>query len=547
MQVRILEQIDPLLEKLTGKAREVFVASAYLGDRAVERLLQRVGTRGSGLKLVTILVGGSLGMDPAALERLYQAAGAHPERIRVRYVPHTAGALFHAKAYAFDCGESLNLIVGSGNLTAAGQFRNAEVYAHIQCPPGSTVARDFARLRTAWEAEPYSLTLTAEAVRLIQGHAEHLQQYLAYQRKQAGLEKLLSEGERLWATLTALGGGNLSLPGTEAPPLEELIREKLGAGFLFRVELPLARLHVPVTTELLAAGEALPAPEGEAVVVVENPAAYVRLLPASAIAEWEKLARDADKELRALSLPLRVGAYVPTTAQTAFGRAVQQLRARHRRLVAQHLRRAGTIREHLAERLDEEIARAWAARQSEDSSPIPKATLQAVRARVEERRKKLREEPLKAVPFEVVPSLHPVLTRSAHPGHPAWKLEEASEEQALIDALVDLLQRQMDEIVGVTRFQQQPARANGYERVRRLVAIQGKTTRRLLRLLSPWTKPIPRNLSPEDRERRNNRFTVQMDQVRREGMQHREWLEQLHFQEPGAALARLAEEYEWTS
>jgi hypothetical protein len=123
-------------------------------------------------------------------------------------------------------------------------------------------------------------------------------------------------------------------------------------------------------------------------------------------------------------------------------------------------------------------------------------------------------------------------------------LEGDSIEVDLLEAILELLAAQMEQILGVTRWQQQPARKRDYNRVLRLISVRGKTMRRLLRRLAVWTQPGPKHPTPEERSRRNERLEAQMALIRQEALEHQQWLGELRAKPRSEALELLAAEYE---
>ena len=362
-KIQLLDHIDPLLADLTARADESRIATGYISAEAVRVLLARAGTRQrSGAGGVSILFGADLRTDPQAAEILHRAVVENTDRLQARIVPNRQGVLFHPKTYYFRSGETVHLIIGSGNLTTGGQFRNTELYCCLEMRSGSAADRQFLSIWERWWDEPFSLPLSSEIVSQLRTQADHVAELLQIRQRGNELHALLQDEQQLWQLVIAGGGPGQS--GDARHPLEprEALRSQLARGFLFSTHFSLAPFQVPVTTELLA-GEERIAPEesGEAVVLDSTVSAYVKLLPAEAIAEFEQLYRQADRELRALALTLPLGSYVAATAYPSFKRTAQQLRQRHRELVSRYVRDPAPMRDHLSAHLAEELQRVWEA------------------------------------------------------------------------------------------------------------------------------------------------------------------------------------------
>lgn len=519
--------IGTLIERLLEQADDVFIASAYISAKGVDTLSARTKQRTSGTLSVDILFGLDAETDLKAVQRIYDVALEEPEYLRVRYTAHRAGRLFHPKVYFFRHRSTCHIIIASANLTEAGQRTNEEMYCHLECASTHETVAQFNAIRQVWLSEPFSAVLDEKVLGARAG--------IEYQKQQ------LREAEEAFTNVISSVGIRLPQP---LPPEDSLapLRAALANGYLIAPTFSLSNLYVSVEDILKPTEEAKLVKENQIVIVQNRSSALIKLLPEESLKEFNSLQRTAREVCESFSLSISAGLYVPETAHKALAKNIGSLERKHNALVNSLVKNRTAINKHLKDKL-EECRQVWQALHPGEDAPFPDELMPEIRKRVEDRRKRLEQNPYEALRFDFQAYPHPLVLMVEMPNNLAWTLQKGNPDQELVRTVVTLLRRQIELLKGVTQWSKQSIIKRDYERVRLLISIRGKATDVLLRSVSSWVRDNQTKLHKQTTDQKRQQLSRKAATIRKKVDEHLQWLVEVDGLNPKEATAKLLDEY----
>jgi HKD family nuclease len=520
--------IGTLIERLLEQADDVFIASAYISSKAIDTLSDRIKKCTSNGSFVEILFGLDSETDFKAVQRIYDAALEEPDRLRVRYTAHRAGRLFHPKVYFFKHHSICNIIIASANLTQAGHHTNEEMYCHLECASTHQTVTQFNSVRQVWFSEPFSAVLDEKIL-----------------GARAGIEdqkKRLQEAEEAFSKVISSVGIRPPPP----PPPEDIlapIRAALATGYLIAPTFSLSNLYVSVQDILKPMDGAKPAKENQVVVVQNRSSSLIKLLPEEALKEFNSLQRTARDVCESLSIPISAGLYVPETAHKTLAKNIESLQRKQSVLVNSLVKNRTAINKHLKDRLEEECKQVWQALHPGDDAPFPDELLPEIRKRVEERRKRLEQDPYNALRFDFQAYPHPLVLMVEMPNNLAWTLQKGDPDLETVRAVITILRGQIELLKGVTQWSKPSIIKRDYDRIRLLVFIKGKVTDALLRTVSSWVRDSQTKMHRQTTDQKKQQLARKSAIIKRVADEHLQWLVEVEKLNPKEAITSLLDEY----
>lgn len=513
--------IGLIVEDLTAKADDTFIASAYISRKAVDTLVQRANlSQGSHLK-VDILVGIVFEMGDTALDALLVASQKHPGSFNVRYTKSSSGRLFHPKVYYFRCGQISHIIIASANFTQQGQYQNEEMYCYIECSASDRLAEQINAIRQAWLAEPFSARLEAELVKRF---------------------CTLVEAKKAINEIVRITGGPIVIPIPLLSPKERLL-EELEKGFLISTDFSVAPLSVSVP---IREAQRIDGADG-AVSIHASLTASVQLLPLTTLNEFTQLYRDAKKVVEQHSILVPSGLYVTPSAQASFTKNMKAVQIRYEQLVQKHIRLRRPINSHLVH-LATDCTKEWQKHSNQPGIVTEKEFFLTAKERIKERREMFSNDPHSAVRLTISPYPHPLIYRANNPNHAINKLYETEVDDDLLKTMLAIFTGQVDLIIEATKKRQQPAVKDDYERAKLLISVHGEKIDLLLARLNflvkkNWQgtfkrrKLKPKGLTP------GTLMLTDLNTLRKDAEDHRHLLESMKTCKPQQAFDLLLKEY----
>jgi len=515
--------IGLIVEDLTAKADDIFIASAYISRKAVDTLVQRANlSQGSHLKKVDILVGIVSEMGDTALDALLVASQKHPGSFNVRYTKSNSGRLFHPKVYYFQCGQISHIIIASANFTQQGQYQNEEMYCYIECSASDRLAEQINAIRQAWLAEPFSARLEAELVGLFDklGAAD-------------AAKKAINE-------IVRITGGPIVIPIPLLSSKERLLKE-LEKGYLFSTDFSVAPLSVSVP---IREAQRIDGADG-AVSIHASLTASVQLLPLTTLNEFTQLYRDAKKVVEQHSIHVPSGLYVTPSAQASFTKNMKAVQIRYEQLVQKHIRLRRPINSHLVH-LATDCTKEWQKHSNQPGIVTEKEFFLTAKERIKERREMFSNDPHSAVRLTISPYPHPLIYRANNPNHAINKLYETELDDDLLTTMLAISIGQVDLIIDATKKKQQPAVKDDYKCAKLLISFRGKVIDGLLTELNriaskDWGKSKPHGkaklLTP------GQRMIQDLNKLREQAEVHKRLLEGYRRVKPQEAFDLLLKDY----
>lgn len=513
--------IGALIEDLVAQADDVFVASAYISERALTNLLERCRPDApTSLKSVDILFGMDLETDATALTSLLDASKAFPNQIRARYTPNKSGRLFHPKLYYFRCSQTSHIIIASANLTQRGHFANEEMYCHIECLASDPLVDQLSAIRQAWLNSPFSAPLDDKVVEL---------------------KEQIAVATSGFNTLMKGGGGPIVIKPFRLDARNRLFAE-LEKGYLISTDFSVAPLSVSVPIREAQQGS----DANGAVSIRTSLTASVQLLPDDTCNEFTLLYRKARKIVEQHSILVPPGLYyVPPSAQKSFSASVRALLNEHKQLIQKHIRLRRPINSHLIQ-LAADCTKAWQRYSNQPGIISQDEFLQIARKRIKERREEFRHKPQLAVRLTITPYPHPLIYRAQNPDHAIWDLSEASPDDDLLKTMLAILTAQVDLIIEAAQKKQQPAVQADLKQAKLLITVRGKAIDDLLVRLSRlagknWANATKRSkskvLTP------GKFMMLELDKLREQAENHKRLLESWKVKKPQEAFDLILQEY----
>ncbi len=233
MDIQVFENGKQSLEAITkaaANARKILIGVAYITKSGLDSLLPYF-TKDDGRKIVFLCGIGDLNAhDPAALNHLRQLS--IKKKLEFAIVPDAAG-IFHPKFYFFDNGQTVDIFIGSPNLTGRAFSNNIECLVHISVSPSHPFAKECVKLFSQWQVKSKN---PDTAVRHLVQFAERL--------KEAESSRLLYEQFLKGASPTIFE------PTTTTFSSQDRVCALANNGFICDTNFSMSSFHIPIPSRL---------------------------------------------------------------------------------------------------------------------------------------------------------------------------------------------------------------------------------------------------------------------------------------------------------